>query len=507
MENAIVRVPSLEEAEVVKLINGPEAFTPDGEFILGPTDVRGLWTAAGFCAHGLAGAGGLGQLVAEWIVEGTPSLDAWHMDSRRFGRAYRSPALHARPNARGLRDLLRREVPRPRAAGRTAAAALADLSAPRPSSARPSARSRAGSGRTGSSRTPPGATSRCGRAAGPAGSGRPAIGAEHLACRETAALFDETSFAKIEISGEGAAGFLETLCANHVARDVGAITYTSMLNSRGGIECDFTVTRLDTERFRIVTGTAFGQHDLAWIRQHAPGARHRRGRHLGLCLPRALGPEGARDPPAAHDHAARLRLHALARARGRERPVPRSPGHLRRRARLGALLPDGVRARAVGRDLGAGPRARPRRGRVQGDRLAPAREGLPRLELRHHARRHAVRGRPRVRGQARQGRLQRPRGAARGAGARAAAPVPRARRPARRRARLRAGAGGRRSRGARHERRLRLLGRALDRLRLPAGGERASRGSRSRSRSSASGSQARSRRSRSSTRRASASAA
>lgn len=91
LENAIRRVPALEEMEVVKLINGPEAFTPDGEFILGPTDVRGFWVAAGFCAHGLAGAGGMGKLVAEWIVEGTPSLDVWHMDSRRFGYAYRSP--------------------------------------------------------------------------------------------------------------------------------------------------------------------------------------------------------------------------------------------------------------------------------------------------------------------------------------------------------------------------------------------------------------------------------
>ena len=72
----------------MRLINGPEAFTPDGEFILGPTDVRGFWVAAGFCAHGLAGAGGMGKLVAEWIVEGTPSLDVWHMDSRRFGAAY-----------------------------------------------------------------------------------------------------------------------------------------------------------------------------------------------------------------------------------------------------------------------------------------------------------------------------------------------------------------------------------------------------------------------------------
>src|SRR5207253_6101275 len=62
-----------------------EAFTPDGEFILGPTDVGGFWVAAGFCAHGLAGAGGMGRLVAEWIAEGQPAFDVWHMDSRRFG--------------------------------------------------------------------------------------------------------------------------------------------------------------------------------------------------------------------------------------------------------------------------------------------------------------------------------------------------------------------------------------------------------------------------------------
>src|SRR6266545_7530721 len=92
MENALVRVPGLGDAEVVKLVNGPEAFTPDGEFILGPADVRGFWVAAGFCAHGLAGAGGMGQLLAEWIVDGQPSLDTWEMDSRRFGAHYGSRA-------------------------------------------------------------------------------------------------------------------------------------------------------------------------------------------------------------------------------------------------------------------------------------------------------------------------------------------------------------------------------------------------------------------------------
>src|SRR2546430_9171169 len=90
MEGALVRVPDLGDAEVIKLINGPEAFTPDGEFILGPSDVHGFWVAAGFCAHGLAGAGGMGQLLAEWIVEGLPSLDVWGMDSRRFRRHYES---------------------------------------------------------------------------------------------------------------------------------------------------------------------------------------------------------------------------------------------------------------------------------------------------------------------------------------------------------------------------------------------------------------------------------
>jgi 4-methylaminobutanoate oxidase (formaldehyde-forming) len=96
----------------------------------------------------------------------------------------------------------------------------------------------------------------------------PAIGAEALATRQNAGLFDESSFAKIEIEGTGALGFLQRLCANDVDRPLGSITYTQMLNQRGGIECDFTVTRLAADRFLIVTGTAFGNHDLGWIRKH-----------------------------------------------------------------------------------------------------------------------------------------------------------------------------------------------------------------------------------------------
>ncbi len=81
----------MEEVRVTRLINGPEAFTPDNEFCLGETEVRGLFVAAGFCAHGLAGAGGMGKLMAEWILTGDPGLDVWAMDVRRFGAQYRSP--------------------------------------------------------------------------------------------------------------------------------------------------------------------------------------------------------------------------------------------------------------------------------------------------------------------------------------------------------------------------------------------------------------------------------
>jgi len=268
LENAVVRVPDLAEMEVVRLINGPEAFTPDGEFILGPSEVRGFWLATGFCAHGLAGAGGMGRLVAEWIVEGTPSLDVWHMDSRRFGNAYRSAEYtlartrevyetyydvkypgHERSAGRPLR--LSPAYPRLQGLdasfGEKSAWERANWFERNASDGDESLRPRGWAGKLWS----------------------PAIGAEHVACRERAALFDETSFAKLDVTGEGAAAFLERLCDNRVAREVGRITYTQMLNARGGVECDFTVSRLAEDHFRIVTGTAFGQHDLAWLLQHA----------------------------------------------------------------------------------------------------------------------------------------------------------------------------------------------------------------------------------------------
>ena len=269
LENAVVRVPSLAEMEVIRLINGPEAFTPDGEFILGPSDVRGFWVAAGFCAHGLAGAGGMGKLVAEWIVEGTPSLDVWHMDSRRFGAAYRGREYTLVRTKEIYETYYDVKYPgHERTAGRPLRVSPAY---PRLQELGAAFGEKSGWERANWFESNAAAGDEWLRPRGWAGElWSPAIGAEHLACRERAALFDETSFAKLEVSGVGAADFLEHLCDNRVARGVGQITYTQMLNPRGGIECDFTVTRLAEDRFRIVTGTAFGQHDVAWLRQHAP---------------------------------------------------------------------------------------------------------------------------------------------------------------------------------------------------------------------------------------------
>jgi glycine cleavage system aminomethyltransferase T/glycine/D-amino acid oxidase-like deaminating enzyme len=267
--NSSRRVPAMEDVKVTRLINGPEAFTPDNEFCLGETDVRGLFVAAGFCAHGLAGAGGIGKLMAEWIVTGEPSLDIWEMDIRRFGPQYGSPRYtlaRAKEVYETYYDI--RYPGHERQAGRPLRTSTAYAWHREHGAA---FGEKSGWERVNWYESNASAGDESLRPRGWAGiHWSPAIGAEALATRERAALFDESSFAKLELTGPGAAQLLERLCDNRVAREVGQITYTQMLNRRGGIECDFTVTRVAPETFAIVTGTAFGNHDASWIRRHLP---------------------------------------------------------------------------------------------------------------------------------------------------------------------------------------------------------------------------------------------
>jgi len=274
MENAIRRVPAIENAQVNLLLNGPEGFTPDAEYLMGPTSVRGFWIAAAFCAHGLAGAGGIGKAMAEWIIEGHPEWDLWRLDHRRFGANYASQTytlartretyskyydihypneerasarpLRLSPAYQRLQELgagfgEKAGWERPNYFGNQLPATNNQLSA--------------------ASYTPRGWASH---------HWSPNIGVEHIGTRERAGLFDETSFSKIFVRGPGALRLLNYLCDNEMDKPIGAVTYTQMLNPRGGIECDFTVTRLGAEHFQIITGAAFGAHDIQHIQTHAP---------------------------------------------------------------------------------------------------------------------------------------------------------------------------------------------------------------------------------------------
>ena len=241
--NSRRRVPVMDEITVTRLINGPEAFTPDNEFCLGESDVRGFFVAAGFCAHGLAGAGGRRQVMAEWVLEGEPAIDVWEMDIRRFGAHFRSPSYTLKRAKEVYETYYDIRYPgHERLAGRPL----------RTSSAYPwhaehgaAFGEKSGWERVNWYESNAFAGDESLRPRGWAGMHwSPAIGTEHRAVRERAGLFDESSFAKLEIAGSGAAEFLAAPVRQRVARDVGAITYTQMLNRRGGIECDFTVTRV-----------------------------------------------------------------------------------------------------------------------------------------------------------------------------------------------------------------------------------------------------------------------
>ncbi|HEY4344439.1 MAG TPA: FAD-dependent oxidoreductase [Parvibaculum sp.] len=267
MERAIMRVPAFETVGIKDFINGPESFTPDGNFILGEApECPRLFIGAGFNAFGIASAGGAGKALAEWAAAGEQPYDLWPVDIRRFGRPHRDVdwvrartlELYGKHYAIGWpgeehasgRPLRRSPLyDRLKQAGSVFGEKLGwerpnwfarndDERVERYSFARPN--------------------------------WFDAVGHEHKVTRERVALFDQTSFAKFMMVGRDAAAALDWICANNVTKAPGTLTYTQMLNAKGGIECDLTVARLAEDRFYIVTGTGFATHDFDWIARNIP---------------------------------------------------------------------------------------------------------------------------------------------------------------------------------------------------------------------------------------------
>lgn len=270
------RIPALETARFAKFVNGPESFTPDNNFIMGEApELKGLFVAAGFNSVGIASAGGAGRYLAEWMLEGQPSIDLWSVDIRRFApwanntaylreRSAEVLGLHyqmAWPNremetGRGLRQSPLHE---------RLAAAGASFGA-KNGWERPNWFAR---------QDVPGA------ATAPVvqyGFGRQNWfanhAAEHRAARERVAVFDQSGFAKLRVIGRDSMTVLQRLCGNQVDVGVGRTVYTGMFNERGGFESDLTVIRQAPGRYDIITGTAQAVRDADWIQRHIRADEH-----------------------------------------------------------------------------------------------------------------------------------------------------------------------------------------------------------------------------------------
>lgn len=267
VEQAIVRVPALATAGVKQLINGPESFTPDGNFILGEApEVGGFFVGAGFNAFGIASGGGAGKVLAEWVVGGEAPYDLWPVDIRRFGRPHRD--VHW-VRARTL-ELYGKHY--------TVAWPGEEHHSGRPLRRSPLYDRLSDQGAVFGEKL---GWERPNWFAGADEAGhdiysftRPnwfnAVGREHKAVREAVGVFDQTSFAKFMVVGKDAEAALSWICAGDVSRAPGTLVYTQMLNKRGGIEADVTVARLAEDRYYITTGTGFATHDLDWIKRSIP---------------------------------------------------------------------------------------------------------------------------------------------------------------------------------------------------------------------------------------------
>ncbi|HEY4956640.1 MAG TPA: FAD-dependent oxidoreductase, partial [Caldimonas sp.] len=268
MTAAIQRTPCLETAKVKMLLNGPESFTPDGNFILGEAALlRHFYVAAGFNSAGIANSGGAGLAVAEWIVAGAPQSDLADVDIRRFGAhtANKRALAERTGETLGLHYAMRWPRQELETARPLRTSPLYDLLLAKGASFG----AKNGWERASYFRADAAAAA---APAYPHTLGKPAWLAdmvrEQRATRQAVALYDQTSFGKILLQGRDALAVLQRLCANEMDTAPGRMVYTPMLNERGGFESDVTVSRLAVDRFLIVTGSAQTPRDIDWIARH-----------------------------------------------------------------------------------------------------------------------------------------------------------------------------------------------------------------------------------------------
>jgi 4-methylaminobutanoate oxidase (formaldehyde-forming) len=265
MENALIRLPALDTAEIKTFMNGPESFTPDNNFIMGEApELKNFFVAAGFNSIGIASGGGAGRALAEWIVQGEPTLDLWPVDIRRFARFYDNDKfLNERVSeVLGLHYMMpwpNRELQSARPLRRS------------PLYDRLAAQNALFGSKMGWERpnffAPTKEEARLDYSWGRQ-NWFPYAAAEHKTTREAVTIADLTSFAKFFVQGREAQAALQRICANDVAAPVGSTVYTGLLNARGTYESDLTVARLAADRFLLVTGTAQVTRDADWIRRN-----------------------------------------------------------------------------------------------------------------------------------------------------------------------------------------------------------------------------------------------
>jgi sarcosine dehydrogenase len=263
---AAKRTPVIEQAGIRTMINGPIPYSADADFVMGKVpELDNYFVASGFL-YGIAAGGGAGKMMAEWILDGRPSLDLWPLDVRRFAfhhttqhfmgsRMVELYAHHYKLAAPGTEHVTARGVKRSPLHDTVALAGAVFGS------------------RGGWERpnwfAPPGVDAVDLPAFGEPNWFRH-VGEEHRAVRERVALIDQTSFAKFELSGPGALDAVQWLSVADMDKPVGTVTYTQLCNPMGGIECDLTMTRIGEQQWYIVTGSVFGAHDMGWIRANSP---------------------------------------------------------------------------------------------------------------------------------------------------------------------------------------------------------------------------------------------